>query len=57
MCDLSLVHVNFRLTSFECVAGDVIAALSGKSKHVPYRNSKLTYLLADSLGGDSKCLM
>lgn len=32
-------------------------SLVSKSKHVPFRNSKLTYLLQDSLGGESKALM
>ncbi|QDZ21830.1 kinesin [Chloropicon primus] len=38
--------------------GDVIQALaSKKKKHVPFRNSKLTHLLAESMSGSSKVLM
>ncbi|CAM8926016.1 unnamed protein product [Rhodiola kirilowii] len=36
---------------------DVIAALRRKRQHVPYRNSKLTQILKDSLGVSSKVLM
>lgn len=46
-------HINKSLSAL----GDVIAALRSRHGHVPFRNSKLTYLLQDSLSGDSKTLM
>jgi kinesin family protein C2/C3 len=46
-------HINKSLSAL----ADVIAARGMKSAHVPYRNSKLTALLQESLGGDSKTLM
>ncbi|KAI3646725.1 hypothetical protein MP228_009653 [Amoeboaphelidium protococcarum] len=37
--------------------GNVISALSSRKPHVPYRDSKLTKLLMDSLGGSAKTVM
>lgn len=38
--------------------GNVISALvDGRQTHIPYRDSKLTRLLQDSLGGNTKTVM
>lgn len=34
--------------------GQVFQSISQRAPHIPYRNSKLTHLLQESLGGDSK---
>lgn len=45
-------HINKSLSTLS----NVIENLQQKSKHVAFRESKLTYLLRNSLGGDSKTL-
>ncbi|KAE8656023.1 Kinesin-like protein BC2 [Hibiscus syriacus] len=51
------IHINRGLLAL----GNVISALGDEKKrkgvHVPYRDSKLTRLLQDSLGGNSKTVM
>ena len=46
-------HINRSLSSLS----DVLGALSEGRTHIPYRNSVVTRLLQDSLGGDAKMLL
>ncbi|GAB2283226.1 Kinesin-like protein KIN-14A [Dionaea muscipula] len=48
-----LLHVMQSLSAL----GDVLSSLTSKKDVVPYENSLLTNVLADSMGGDAKTLM
>ncbi|RYE97183.1 MAG: hypothetical protein EOO41_03780, partial [Methanobacteriota archaeon] len=46
-------HINKSLAAL----GDVLEALDKRQPHIPFRNSKLTHLLQDALGGNARTLM
>ena len=40
-----------------CDTEQVLEAIKAKKQHIPYRDSKLTFLLKDSIGNNAKTLM
>ncbi|KAK6926482.1 Kinesin motor domain [Dillenia turbinata] len=50
-------NINKSLSTLGLVIMNLVNISNGKSLHVPYRDSKLTFLLQDSLGGNSKTIM
>ena len=54
------ISINQSLTTLGLVIGTLASAQGGgggSAAHVPYRNSKLTHLLKESLGGSALCVM
>ena len=49
--------INLSLSALGNVIEALVANASGKARHIPYRDSKLTRLLQDSLGGNTKTVM
>ncbi|KAI4322505.1 hypothetical protein L6164_022193 [Bauhinia variegata] len=50
-------NINKSLSTLGLVIMNLVSISNGKSLHVPYRDSKLTFLLQDSLGGNSKTII
>jgi hypothetical protein len=43
---------------YDCVTSQVVVALSERGRdHVPFRSSRLTHVLKDSLGGNSRTVL
>jgi len=53
----TLVEANYINKSLFFLEQMVVALSEKQRDHVPYRHSKLTYLLKDSIGGNSKTIM
>ena len=54
---LTLTEANFINKSLSYMEQVVIALSEKGREHIPYRQSKLTYMIKDSIGGNSKTLM
>ncbi|KAJ6827190.1 kinesin-like protein KIN-12G [Iris pallida] len=50
-------NINKSLSTLGLVIMNLVSISNKKSLHVPYRDSKLTFLLQDSLGGNSKTII
>lgn len=50
-------NINKSLLALSNVINALVDIANGKSRHVHYRDSKLTFLLRDSLGGNAKTLI
>ncbi|VFQ73732.1 unnamed protein product [Cuscuta campestris] len=50
-------NINKSLSTLGLVIMNLVDMSNGKSLHVPYRDSKLTFLLQDSLGGNAKTII
>ena len=50
-------NINKSLSALGHVIMSLVDVQQGKQRHIPYRDSKLTYLLQDALGGSSKTVL
>jgi len=49
--------INKSLSALGNVINSLVDLSEGKNRHVPYRDSKLTFILRDSLGGNSRTVI